>query len=220
MAEMAGRGSVRMRIGNVAVIPVLLAALGAARSADARGADAAPVSPVPIVISWDQTRRDPLECWVPKDDFPKPPPANAAELVRQAAEQLALGNISETERLIGETSDALRVQGAGDQEVETQLRSLREEIASTRTVVDAVEQFRKLELSLSGIAWSRSNPVALVNDMACVPGDIVEDARIVSILPVEVVFEFNGVRVRKSVLHPGVERVEDSGAAGEPGERE
>lgn len=204
-----------MRIANLAVIPVLLAALGAAR-----GAEIDPARPVPAVIPWGKTGRDPLECWVPKEGFQPPPSANAAELVRQAEEQLALGNISETERLIGEAVDASRVQGAGDREVEARLSSLREKIESTRAAVDTVEQFRKLKLRLSAIAWSKSNPVALVNEVVCAPGDIIEDVRIVSIFPDEVIFEFDGVRMRKSLLHPSAERMEDSRATGNPGERE
>lgn len=202
-----------MSIAKVAVVPVLLAALGAAR-----GADVDPIRPLIHVTweTWDPDRRDPLEYCTPEEAFPPPPP-NAAELARQAEERFALGDLSGAEGFADKAFEALRLQSAGDLEVVVRLRGLREKIGGMRTEVDAAKEFRKLNLRLSGVAWNKSNPVAFVNDKLCVPGDIVEGATIDLILPGEVIFEFNGVRMRKSLLRPSVERVEGSD---EPGERE
>jgi len=201
-----------MSIGKAAVIPALLTALGAAQGAEADLARS------PGKMTWEPGRRDPLEC-CPKTEAPLAPPANAAELARLAEEQLALGNIGKAERLADDALGALRVQGAGDREVEARLRSLIEKTGGARTESETIKGFRGLKLSLSGVAWSKSNPVALINGRLCVPGDVVEGATIDRIFPGEVVFVFNGVRVRESLRRPSAERARGSRVTGGPARR-
>jgi hypothetical protein len=206
-----------MGIGKAAAVPVLLAALGAARGADISGVDGPE-------IDFFGGQRDPLEFCSPGEvppPPPPPPPTDAAELARQVEEQVALGNLAEAERLVDRLLDVLRVQGMEDLEAEARAHDLRVRARGRkRAEVDPVEEFSGLDLRLSGVAWNESKPVALVNDELCVPGDVVEGATIDAILPGEVVFEFRGVRIRKSLLRPSVERVEGASPAGEPGERE
>jgi len=201
-----------MSIGKAAVIPVLLTALGAAQGADVDSARS------PGEMTWGPARRDPLE-WCSQTEAPVGPPANAAELARLAEEQLALGNTGETERLVDEALAALRVQGAGDREVEARLRGLLEKTRGARSEAETIKEFRGLKLRLSGVAWSKSNPVALINGRLCVPGDVIKGATVESIFPGEVVFVFNGVRARESLRRPGVERAGGSGVTAEPGRR-
>ncbi|MHC5055816.1 MAG: hypothetical protein ACYTKD_13985 [Planctomycetota bacterium] len=200
-----------MGIGKAAAVPVLLAALGAARGADAAGPE----------TDFSEGRRDPLEFCSPGEvptPPPPPPPEGAAEFVREAQERIIDGDLDGADLMIAEgLLVALR---AGDRESEARLRDLREKVRGMRTKVDAENEFRKLGLSVTGVAWSESNPVAIVNGALCVPGDVVEGATIDAILPGEVVFEFKGVRMRKTLLRPSVERVKGASPADEPGERE
>jgi len=201
-----------MSIGKAAVIPVMLAALGAAQGAETESARP------PGETNWGPGRRDPLE-WSSQTEAPVGPKANAAELARLAEKQFALGNTGEAERLVDEALAALRVQGAGDREVEARLRGLLEKTRGARTEAETIKEFRGLKLRLSGIAWSKSNPVALINGGLYVPGDVVEGATVDKILPGEVVFVFNGVKVRESLRRPGVERTGGSGVTAEPDRR-
>ena len=201
-----------MSIGKAAVIPVVLAALGAARGAETESA------PSPGEMNWGPGRRDPLE-WCSQTEAPVGPQANAAELARLAEEQFALGNTGETERLVDEALAALRVQGAGDREVEARLRGLLEKTRGARTEAETLKEFRGLKLRLSGVAWSKSNPVALINGRLYVPGDVVAGATVDRIFPGEVVFVFNGVSVRESLWRPGVEHTGGSRVTAEPDRR-
>lgn len=206
-----------MSFVKVAAASVLVAALGAARGAEAGDADGASSAGFP------ELRRDPLEFCAPEDmavtETP-PPDADAAELARKAEEELALERAVEAERLLDEAIEALRVQAAGDVEIEARLRDLRRKLLDMRTEDAAAEGFGKLGLKLSGVAWSKANPVALINDQLLVPGDSIEGAKIERISPGEVVFVFNGVRIRKSLLRPSVDRVEGIHVIGRSGERE
>ncbi|MHC4249599.1 MAG: hypothetical protein ACYS9X_10780, partial [Planctomycetota bacterium] len=188
----------KMGIGKAAAVPVLLAALGAARGADAADADGPE-------IHFFEGRRDPLEFCSPAEVPPPPPPPpteDAAEFVREAKERISDGDLRGADLAIAE--GFLVAHRAGDRESEARLRDLREQVRGMRTKVGAEDGFRKLGLRLSGVAWSESNPVAIVNGALCVPGDVVEGATIDAILPGEVVFEFRGVRMRKTLLRPSV----------------
>ena len=198
-----------MSIGKAAVIPVVLAALGAAHGAEVDS------GPSPGEMTWGPGRRDPLE-WSSQTEAPVDPSANAAELAQRAEEKFALGNTGETERLVDEALAALRVQGAGDREVEARLRGLLEKTRGARTEAETLKEFRRLKLRLSGVAWSKSNPVALINGRLCVPGDVIKGATVEGIFPGEVVFVFNGVSVRKSLWRPGVEHTGGSRVIAEP----
>ncbi len=206
-----------MSFGRAAAISAFVAALGAAGGAEAGDSGNASTTGFP------ELRRDPLEFCSTEEmavTATPPPDADAVEFARKAEEELALEKAAEAERFIDAALEALRVQAAGDVEIEARLRGLRRKLLDMRTEDAAAEAFGKLGLKLSGVAWSKASPVALIDDQLWVPGDVIEGATIDGIFPGEVVFVFNGVRIRKSLLRPSVDRVEGIHVTGRSGERE
>ena len=137
--------------------------------------------------------------------YPNMTPGQRIMMARKLAEECAsaaegLLAVRDYSTVVDDTAKALaaikRVQ-LPDPILSEKLKRFHETASRMSERAEIEREFTELQISIAAIAWSLTNPVALINGKVVGPGESVAGARVEEIQRDAVVFSLKGIQIRR-----------------------